>query len=153
MIEALKAKGFAVVAMLSLIFGLGGCDSGPQRARVHGTVTVGGETITQGVVMFYPASGRPATGQIDANGEYELMTYDPGDGAVLGEHSVTIEAIEVQDNVRVPKSLMDEQKIVETQYRQPEVRWLVPEKYSNRTTSPLKVTVENEDNRIDFKLE
>lgn len=134
----------ALVATMTL-----GCDRGPKRARVHGKVTVGGQPITKGVVMFYPDDGRPAIGQIEPDGSYELTTYDPGDGALLGEHLVTIEALEVEDLGPQPKSLLEE---TAAPARPPRVRWLVPEQYADRSTSPLTATVDDKVNKIDFDL-
>jgi hypothetical protein len=49
-----------------------------------------------GTVMFAPVakdglnSGRPAFAEIQADGRYTLRTYSDGDGAVVGEHWVSI---------------------------------------------------------------
>jgi hypothetical protein len=47
--------------------------------------------------MFAPVAtsdkiepGKPAWGEIDKNGEYRLSTFSRGDGAVVGEHWVTL---------------------------------------------------------------
>lgn len=144
-----------LLALLAVAAAPLGCgDQRAKRARVQGTVTVGGRPLTQGVIMFYPtAGGRPATGQIDADGTYELTTYDPGDGALLGDHAVTIEAVEVNETSAPPASLLDEVSSAPTATRPPQVRWLVPEDYADRSTSPLTAVVEDKDNTIDFPIE
>jgi hypothetical protein len=80
--------GLAVVA---------GCNRSPYPvAPVQGTVTIDGQPMTGGRVMFAPVakdglnSGRPAFGEIQQDGSFTLSTYRGGDGAVVGEHWVSI---------------------------------------------------------------
>ena len=83
------------VAVLAAITG---CQRSPyELAPVHGTITIDGQPFTHGKVMFAPVAradnlnpGKPAFGQLQDNGSFVLSTYDTGDGAVVGEHSVTI---------------------------------------------------------------
>ena len=63
-------------------------------------VTVEGKPFTTGKVMFAPAAkgddhraGRAAFGVLGPDGSFELSTYEPGDGAVVGRHSVTLISI------------------------------------------------------------
>jgi hypothetical protein len=74
-----------------------GCNHAPYpTAPVSGTVTIDGQPMTGGMVMFAPVakdglnSGRPAFAEIQADGRYTLRTYSDGDGAVVGEHWVSI---------------------------------------------------------------
>ena len=78
-------------ALLVALAGCGGSDR-LETARVRGTVTLDGQTYTQGgSVIFQPeASGKMATGQIQSDGSYELATYSPGDGGIVGKHQVTV---------------------------------------------------------------
>ena len=91
----------ACLAMACLLAGsltITGCGGspGPETAYARGTVKMNGEPVTSGRVMFYPAeskgdgTGKPASGHLDSNGEFELSTYGSGDGAVVGEHLVTV---------------------------------------------------------------
>jgi len=79
------------VAIL-LIAGVVGCGkSGPETAPVSGKVTVDGKVVAGAAVMFLPiAGGRPATGVTDAEGVFRLETFKDFDGAVLGDHTVTV---------------------------------------------------------------
>lgn len=87
---------FCLVAA-SLSF-LTGCNKSPyEMAPVRGTVTVDGQPMTHGKVMFAPAAkqgelnpGKPAFGRIQSDGSFVLSTYDDDDGAVVGEHGVTV---------------------------------------------------------------
>jgi hypothetical protein len=43
------------------------------------------------IIAFYPNDGLPAAqGVADDEGEYQLTTYYTGDGAVSGEHKITV---------------------------------------------------------------
>ena len=137
-----------------LLVGLAvGCDRGPKMAPVVGTVTVNGEPIKLGTIMFYPSSGRPATGQIGSDGTYSLTTLEPGDGAPPGEYVVTIDAVEVAESTPAPTSL-EEEIAAGASGKAPEstITFLVPEKYADRTSTPLTATVKDEDNTIDFEI-
>lgn len=75
-----------------------GCSKPAYDIRpVKGTVKVEGRPMTAGRIMFAPVAtgsdinpGKPAFGYIESDGGYTLTTYSDCDGAVVGEHSVTI---------------------------------------------------------------
>jgi hypothetical protein len=72
-----------------LLTGCGG--SGPVVVPVQGTVTREGKPLAGAAVMFLPAAGgRPATGVTDQAGVFHLQTFKPLDGALLGEHRVSV---------------------------------------------------------------
>jgi len=85
----------AVVALSSVVLG---CNKSPyDLAPVVGTVTVDGQPLAAGSIMFAPNaregnvnSGKPAFGRIQSDGSYSLTTYSDGDGAIAGSHWVTI---------------------------------------------------------------
>lgn len=73
-----------------LLTGCGGTDR-PQMAPVTGRVTYQGKPVAGADVSFMsPASPRVAAGRTNSEGQYKLSTFNTGDGAVLGEHVVTI---------------------------------------------------------------
>jgi hypothetical protein len=88
-------RGLIALAVLAFI---AGCNQSPyELAPVRGTVTIDGQPFTSGRVMFAPAAageqrktGKPAFGLLAADGSFELTTYEEGDGAVVGEHWVTL---------------------------------------------------------------
>src|SRR5215475_82944 len=98
----MSVQGFgrysAVVSLFLMILGCGGGAGRPPLAKVSGKVTYAGKPVTTGSVMFTPVAGsasdsaRIATGQIESDGSYSLTTFDTGDGAVLGQHLVTVES-------------------------------------------------------------
>ena len=82
----------------------GGCDNGPERfptAPAGGTVLCGGVPLDGGRVVFMPLPvdgqvnvGKQARGFVSAEGGFDLSTYAEGDGAVIGEHRVFVEAVD-----------------------------------------------------------
>jgi hypothetical protein len=72
-----------------LIVGCGRSGTAPT-VTVAGTVTYKGEPVSDANVACTPKSGRPALGKTDAQGKFALSTFSPNDGAVEGEHTVTI---------------------------------------------------------------
>lgn len=131
-----------------------GCDSGPKTGRVTGTVSHNGEKVPEGTVTFYPAQGgRPAIGRIQPDGTYELSTFGSGDGALIGEYKVAIEAKRVIGGAAEPKSLKEElAQAGAVSSAPPSIRWLVPQKYSSAESSDITATVQSGQNEIDFEL-
>lgn len=131
----------------------------PQTVPVHGKVTWNGKPLTTGTITFHPAQGRTATGQIQPDGAYTLMTFKPGDGALLGSHKVTIEAMAsaAAPTTAPPKSRDEEiRRALSGQGARAEqvmaVQRLVPEQYSSQDTTPLSREVKPGQNVIDFNL-
>ncbi|MEX2308963.1 MAG: hypothetical protein WD738_15285 [Pirellulales bacterium] len=97
-------------------------------------MSVDDKPLFQGNVRFAPIAkedgqkvGRPAFGKIQSDGTFRLTTVEPNDGAVVGEHWVTV--------VNVEEDLPDG----------------VPE--FAKVTLPEKVSVVGgKDNQIDIKL-
>ena len=76
-----------------LILGGIGCGSAdrPPVYPVSGTILHKGKPVEGATVNFYAeGSPRVASDVTDAAGNFELTTYDTGDGAVAGEHVVTV---------------------------------------------------------------
>ncbi|MGE3821147.1 MAG: hypothetical protein AB7I30_17175 [Isosphaeraceae bacterium] len=73
---------------------LAGCGGEPGMTRVNGRVTYKGEPVPSGTVYFSPdePGQRGAQGPLDSNGYYSLGTFQPGDGAYVGKHKVSIVA-------------------------------------------------------------
>lgn len=138
------------VGMLLLIsLGCGGKNSDrPATARVTGTVLYNGSPVDGATVAFIPKDGRSATGVTSAAGEFTLQTYDTNDGAVLGNHTVTITpAIGSSQDDEVPPndpdSLQTMQEVMDKR---------LPQKYSSADTSGLTREVAD-DGQNDFTFE
>lgn len=87
-----------LVVLLSCL--LAGCgQSGPDKIRVHGTITFDGQAPpAEGVVLFRPikaAQGFPSrpgrANFTQEDGTLEATTIKPGDGLLPGTYSVSIE--------------------------------------------------------------
>ncbi len=140
-----------------LLVALLGCgESGPAMGTVSGRVTFEGEPVPVGTVRFWPQSGRPATGDLDEQGRFELTTFESGDGALVGSHTVTIDAHVVEGAAPKMDSLEQEMEVFSDpstpRVRAQRIRWLVPERYSTPKGSQLTATVEPGENQIDFPL-
>ena len=87
---------FALVTAVVLVSA--GCSKSPyDLAHVRGKVTIDGKPLSIGKVMFAPIAqgesrevGKPAFGALQSDGSFVLTTFQDGDGAVVGEHWVTI---------------------------------------------------------------
>ena len=127
----------------------------PERGVVRGVVTSGGKPVTQGYVRFLPEAGRAAVGEIAPDGSYQLTTFEPGDGALVGKHKVTIEAKKVLSSDPVPQSIDEEiamSRDGRLQKAQQQLVWLAHPRYSRVETSDLQAEVKPGENRIDFPL-
>jgi hypothetical protein len=151
------AAFFGPVLAASLIALVSGCGDGrPERAPVRGKVTMNGQPVPLGTIQFWPEEGRPARGTINKDGTYTLTTFEQGDGAILGKHTVTIEATMTADNAPKPKSIEEEISI----YSDPNTRdiggtvsrTLIPPGYADRTKTPLSAEVKPGENTFDFPL-
>ncbi len=68
-----------------------GCSSSTMPlARATGTITIEGQPIAGAKVVFRPEAGPAASGETDTKGRFVLSTYQSGDGAVIGHHSVVV---------------------------------------------------------------
>jgi hypothetical protein len=95
--------------LLALFVALSGCSrSSLELAPVHGKVTIDSKPLFQGKVMFAPVAkgdnthpGKPAWGDIQSDGTFRLTTLTKDDGAVVGEHWVTI----MNSDEKLPKGV------------------------------------------------
>ncbi len=136
-----------IVPWVLALCALGGCGQPIyELTPVSGLVTIDGHPVTEAKVMFAPIAkgekneaGKPAFGLLGADGRFVLTTYEDADGAIVGEHWVTIIPIETEvKGWPTPK----EAKTSSTK---------VPK--FNRLTVPRTVrVVAGEDNHIDIKL-
>jgi len=147
----------ALLVAASWLLPLAGCFSN-GLAKVTGKITVAGKPVTSGQVMFYPAGGPGAYGEIKPDGTYTLTTYKPGDGAWIGAHQVAIQSTSIgPSSVIEPKTIADELSDNPAAHGKilvpGKVTWTVPEKYSQPHTSPLTADVlKGKVNRIDFDI-
>ena len=113
-------------------------------ATVEGTVTYQGKPLGHGRVAFLPEAGTPgpaAVGVIGPDGSFRIQTAGL-DGAAIGRHLVTVhcrgESISKQDQTKRVLQIPP---------------LLIPDKYSNATTSPLFFEVKEGQNEYSIVLE
>jgi len=117
--------------------------------------------LTSGIVTFTPITGKGgkggyvATGEVESDGTYVLTTFDTGDGAILGQHAVTVVARqggpESLKDLNVPKGA-DLTKMQNVQPRYVLPKAATPSRYASPATTPLKYTVREGSNEIDLEL-
>ena len=82
-----RASAGLALALLLII----GCGRGtPLTMPVKGTVTFQGSPLAEADVAFTPTGGRPASGRTDTVGRFMLTTFRTNDGAMIGQHIVTV---------------------------------------------------------------
>jgi hypothetical protein len=153
------------VAACFLLVGCAGSGR-PETAPVRGTVTYNGQPVAGASVAFLcPGAPRLAVGTTDEAGNYQLTTFVPNDGAVMGTHVVTVNKY-VDDSGSSPppaEAITDSQarsKAIEAAMQQAateieqaeQAKPLLPKKYSDRVTSDLRAEVVDGPNVIDLQL-
>jgi hypothetical protein len=97
-------------------------------ARCTGKVTYKNALLKFGSIIFQPEAGKVASSTIKPDGTFELGTNKPGDGAIVGKHRVRVVSLSTQD----PKFQAKEGQEI------PTGKSLIPEKYNDFDTTPLK---------------
>ncbi len=89
-------RGVCLAALTALLTGCSGGDF--AVAPVKGKVLHQGKAVAGGSVTLHPikvaegsneSKGKPASGQVNADGTFLLSTYGTDDGAVIGTHAVS----------------------------------------------------------------
>ena len=131
-----------IFSLMVLLTGCGGSDIQP----IHGKITLNGNPIGPGDILFIPDSskgtkGKGATGSFEADGVYTLTTYNKGDGALVGHHRVVIRP-------RAPGA-----KPGEEFFGNPRTLAPIAPKYGINSQTPLKAEVIAGEDQIDFDLD
>lgn len=101
MVVRLSRSVVLICVAAFLVTGCGRSDL-PELGTVSGVVTLDNEPLPNAIVNFSPtAAGRPSTAETDSEGKYSLLYLTDVEGAVVGEHTVTVEKIvsEEEDNL------------------------------------------------------
>lgn len=142
--------GFAFLVLVCVV----GCSGDDRVAPVTGVVTLDDKPIAEASVTFMPKEGgRPAFGVTDAEGKYELTTFEEGDGALIGNHVVTILAVDEKVSDKATAAAEEHGSLSEFMAPQAKQKWIIPERYSEKDTSGLSFDVKpGENNQADFPL-
>ena len=131
----------AAAAAAALCLFVPGCGGG---GSVTGTVTLDGVPLTSGAVTFHPTgTGAAAMGSIGPDGKYQL-SVGTDKSVPPGEYVVTVESSE--------QPPPPEQSKAANKKPPPPPKRLTPDKYANKATSDLKVTVKSGTNVIPLEL-
>lgn len=126
-----------VIAMAAL---LSGCSSGNFESQVSGSVTLDGQAIGPGFLVFALADGgtNPANGAIQPNGSYTLKTANES-GLHAGKYRVSV-------------TILDQPDVPPGERSYVAAKSLIPVKYNDINTSDLEFDVESGSNTIDIRL-
>src|SRR5262245_19121507 len=84
----------AVIGGVCLMFLVGCGESGPAQPKtypVSGTVMYNGQRVAAAKVTFMTeGAAKAATGITDSEGKFQLSTYSANDGAIAGDHKITV---------------------------------------------------------------
>ncbi len=113
-------KAYSLLATLLCLSFLGGCGGRPAGAPVvapvAGTVTVNGQPLQNGEIIFYPTKGRSARGEIKDGKIQKVTTTIENDGAPVGDVQVAIFS-QVKDDK--DPSGMGTKSLINTKYNDP----------------------------------
>lgn len=145
--DDLGRRCFAVMvagAFAGLILGCG--PSSPAVKPVTGIVTLDGKPVADAEVGFsplIPGQGLSAVGKTGADGSFVLNAQGarPGRGTAVGEYAVTVRKYEAPSSAQSSSDESNEN-----------LKPLVPRKYMDKSTSPLKATVSSGENSFQFEL-
>ena len=129
------------LAALGLI---AGCSRLQPVHPVGGRVTLDGKPLVDAQISFRPPQGPGAFATLDGDGRYRLSTRAAGDGAVAGEHVVTLSPVTVGLVLEPGQPPRLEKP---TPGAVP-----VPQRYISAETSDLRATVQPGSNTFDFDL-
>ncbi len=156
MISLHQVRSVVVFSLFGIV-SLCGCSGSQETGQTpvfpaKGKIIFQGKPLDDATVNFVSTSGKPvARGSTDENGEYTVSTYKEGDGAAEGEVVVLVTKMESS----APKTASTEYG-ASAPYpgSKSSSKYIVPKIYTNRDTSPLKVTVTTDEakNVFDFEI-
>lgn len=141
----------SAAALTMVIFSVLGCGDGlPPRIPVAGQVTLDGKPIEGAQVVFHPVGGigREASAYTNEDGDFEITSFNTGDGAVAGQYKIVVTkmAQEMPAGLMEKVSKMKPDEIQELAKKHREMvaappKSMLPKKYGDVTTTPLQCTV------------
>lgn len=144
---------FGGIASILAVALISGCSDRQRTYKVQGKITFDNKPMVGGgAISFVPLGNQPgknAGGEVDANGNYVLMTHKDGDGSMTGEFRVVVfQSTDQEGENRGDGNASGQSKSLVA----PADR--IPAIYSDFANSPLRAKVEAKDmNEINFALE
>jgi len=133
----------ACVLLTLSTLGCGGSNT-PETAPVEGTVLYKGQPVEGANVSFF-TEGAPRAGYAvtDGSGKFVISTFGARDGAIVGDHVVTVskagEQAPAVSSTQPPKPEEMMKSYLQNYKQKPENK--LPAKYASKEQSPLKFTV------------
>jgi hypothetical protein len=153
-----RSKLWLVVAVAGLVVA-GGCGSGGYSGptgTVRGTVTLNGESVPAGTgVVFLADDGFTASGQVGADGSYELSIADSGNQIPAATYKVMVSGAAaggVSADDADYDAMMEASASGDAQPETP-AQSTIPSKYNSTSTSGLSFTVSEGENTINIELQ
>jgi len=150
--------GLVLTISAALLLGCSGAKR-PAIAKVTGTVTYKGKAV-EGAQVSFMAEGAPraAIGKTDAQGKYQLTTYEPNDGALIGKNTVTVTKVEMAAGAGAASAEKPDKNYGQMMAKAAQgvpvaIGKEIPQKYSNPLTSKLEFVVKKGSNTYDINLE
>lgn len=140
-----------LLAVLSLSFT--GCGyRRPAQVKTTGTVTLDGEPVANAALMFIPDSGRPASGNTNTNGEFQVSSFGGNDGLPAGNYRVTATKLVLKDRFQqlydrqVERAAAEaepgeEPEEVDIEFGENAYKNDLPENYAELDTTDITVTI------------
>ena len=131
-----------IALLLGLILsGMAGCSGGGLESTVSGTVTLDGQLIGPGTVLFVPANGttNPSVGTIEPNGSYTVKSSRT-EGLPAGRYRVSVTVFEPLVGAQPGERSTKPSKLIH------------PEKYTLVDSSGLEFDVASGSNEINIEL-
>jgi hypothetical protein len=120
-----------IIVSLILMSGCGG--DRPSVVPVSGKVLIDDKPLTFGTVVFSPKNGRQSTGVINKDGTFSLTCYKLNDGAIIGDHKISVSATE---SLNADTAL----------------KWYTPPKYSEASKSGLTQEIKGANDSVIIRL-
>ena len=147
----------AAVLLLSLVClatapGCGGSDRAPL-GEVTGTVSYNGQPIASGTIIFEVPGARPANGKIVDGQIQDVTTYEPNDGAPVGQAKIAVFATGAGGASPAATGADPGQPIaIDENYMGGGATSVIPPKYNDPTTSGLTWEIKKGENTVTLDL-
>ncbi len=151
-------RTFHVFSKLTLLFAVlafpfTGCGyRRPAQVKTTGTVTLDGEPVANAALMFIPDSGRPASGNTNTNGEFQVSSFGGNDGLPAGNYRVTATKLVLKDKfqelydrqverAKAEAEPGEEPEEVDIEFGENAYENELPAKYEELDTTDITVTI------------
>ena len=144
--------GKLILLLAAMAFTFTGCGyRRPAQVKTTGTVTLDGEPVTNAALMFIPDSGRPASGNTNTNGDFQVSSFGGNDGLPAGNYRVTATKLILKDKyqeqydrqverAKAEAEPGEEPEEVDIEFGENATKRLT-EKYAQLNTTDINVTI------------